>query len=141
MSSVLPAPLKKVWLVNRPEAAPQARHELLLTARALGLDAEIVDRLELCTSEIVTNVVQHAGGATLTLCLTRTAERLRVEVRDSCARMPVAPGSAQEWDEGGRGLFIVAHQADDHGAYHADGGKVVWFEVVTWPKADPGTCV
>ncbi|MBO2451513.1 ATP-binding protein [Actinomadura barringtoniae] len=132
MSSALPAPLKKVWLGNRPESAAQARHELLLTARALGLAADVVDRLELCTSEIVTNVIQHADCSLLTMCFTRTAERLRVEVNDSSASMPVSsdPDLCQET---GRGLFIVAHQSDGHGAYRTRAGKTVWFEVIAWP--------
>ncbi|HEY7487875.1 MAG TPA: ATP-binding protein [Streptosporangiaceae bacterium] len=131
--STLPVPLKKVWLRNEPAAASNARREVILTARAWAIAEEIIDRLELCTSEIVTNAVQHAPGSAIRLLLTRTDERLRVEVHDSNGRLPSAH-TPDPYDESGRGLSLVAASADDHGAYLTNTGKVVWFDVIAWPK-------
>jgi anti-sigma regulatory factor (Ser/Thr protein kinase) len=133
VSCTLPIPLKKVWLRNEPEAAKNARREVALTARAWAVSDEVVDRAELCTSEVVTNAIQHAPGSAIRLLLTRADERLRVEVHDSSDRLPLAY-SADPYDESGRGLFLVAAYADDHGAYRTTVGKVVWFDVIAWPK-------
>lgn len=133
-SSTLPTPLKKVWLRNEAEAARHARREVVLTARAWTLPDEIIERIELCTSEIVTNAFRHAAGsAAIHLLLTRTNERLRVEVHDCSDLLPTGPAPDPD-DESGRGLFLVAAYADDYGAYLTSSGKVVWFDVIAWPK-------
>lgn len=133
VSCTLPLPLKKVWLRNEPQAAKHARNEVILTARSWAVAEEIIERAELCTSEIVTNAYRHASSSSIRLLLTRTNEWLRVEVHDFSDVLPSAR-SSDPYSESGRGLFLVAAYADDHGSYLTNAGKVVWFDIVAWPK-------
>ncbi|WP_432093027.1 ATP-binding protein [Streptomyces sp. bgisy100] len=92
------------------------------------------DVAELLISELVTNALVHTdSGAEVTAVLVqgrvaRTANRLRVEVRDFVPRRPAVrkPGSEAT---GGRGLVLVESLADSWGVQPQGPGKVVWFEL------------
>ncbi|MER5527118.1 ATP-binding protein [Streptomyces sp. NPDC002677] len=131
-------------LPHDPRAARVAR----MTVRAaLGGHGrhEILDLVELLTSELVTNAYRHTDGPA-SLRLTALPDgRLRVGVWDShpCVpapfgeppwdRVPLAPADAEE----GRGLHLVQEYADSWGGWPVgDGGpldrgagKLLWFEV------------
>ncbi len=63
-----------------------------------------------------------------TLRLRRGAAAVWVEVFDADLRMPRIR-SAEETDEGGRGLYLVDHIAGRWGTRPTKKGKVVWFEM------------
>src|SRR5262245_27728855 len=63
-----------------------------------------------------------------TLRLRRGAAAVWVEVFDADLRMPRIR-SAEETDEGGRGLYLVDHIASRWGTRPTKNGKVVWFEM------------
>ncbi|MBH1938418.1 ATP-binding protein [Streptomyces sp. AV19] len=105
---------------------------------------------ELLTSELVTNALLHTdGGAVVSAVLTGgpaalAKGRLRVEVRDLCARRPALRASAAAPDPGnpgggtadvsgtatsGRGLLLVDSLADCWGVRAHGVGKAVWFEL------------
>ncbi len=105
---------------------------------------EVLDAVELLTSEMVTNTYRHTNGPA-SLRLTALADgRLRVGVWDSDPRIP-APFDTSPSDrvplappdaEGGRGLRLVQEYADCWGGWPlSDGmldrgaGKLLWFEV------------
>ena len=108
---------------------------------------EILDAVELLTSEMVTNTYLHTNGPA-SLRLTALADgRLRVGVWDSHPRIP-APFAGPPHDHvplvpvhagGGRGLRLVQEYADCWGGVSigslGDGvldrgaGKLLWFEV------------
>ncbi|MGW4908147.1 ATP-binding protein [Streptomyces sp. NPDC004270] len=131
-------------LPHDPRAARVAR----MTVRAaLGSHGrhEILDLVELLTSELVTNAYRHTDGPA-SLRLTALPDgRLRVGVWDSHPRVP-APFGEPPWDrvplapadaEEGRGLHLVQEYADSWGGWPiGDGGpldrgagKLLWFEV------------
>ncbi|MFE4968294.1 ATP-binding protein [Streptomyces sp. NPDC056660] len=131
-------------LPHDPRAARVAR----MTVRAaLGGHGryEILDLVELLTSELVTNAYRHTDGPA-SLRLTALPDgRLRVGVWDSHPRVP-APFGEPPWDrvplapvdaEEGRGLHLVQEYADSWGGWPiGDGGpldrgagKLLWFEV------------
>jgi anti-sigma regulatory factor (Ser/Thr protein kinase) len=131
-------------LPHDPRAARVAR----MTVRAaLGGHGrhEILDVVELLTSEMVTNAYRHTNGPA-SLRLTALPDgRLRVGVWDSHPRIP-APFGEPPWDrvpltpadaEEGRGLHLVQEYADSWGGWPiGDGGpldrgagKLLWFEV------------
>ncbi|MFF1305222.1 ATP-binding protein [Streptomyces sp. NPDC058307] len=126
-------------LPRNPRAARVAR----MTVRAV-LDShgrpELLDTVELLTSELVTNTYLHTTGPA-SLRLTALADgRLRVGVWDSHPRVPALFGEAPSDNvpsdcDGGRGLHLVRAYADRWGGWSfADGpfdrraGKLLWFE-------------
>jgi len=112
------------WMLTPGPDAPRRARQLLRTC----LDASDVhsEDVELLVSELVANVVRHAGTAAA-LRFSDTGDRIRVEVEDGSAHRPVPvtePGV-----HGGYGLRIVEALADSWGIELTDGGKVVWFEL------------
>lgn len=126
---------------------PRAVRVARMTVRA-ALDGhgmrDIVDSVELLTSELVTNACRHTKGPA-SLRLTGLSDgRLRVGVWDSHPYVPAPFGGAGEKlaplapDEAecGRGLRLVQEHADSWGGWAlgdaAPGrgaGKLLWFEV------------
>ncbi len=81
-------------------------------------------------SELVSNVVRHAGtaGNDLDLRLDAGPGWLRIEVRDSDWRLP-APRIPGELDESGFGFVLIEALAAKWGADRTPAGKVVWAEL------------
>jgi anti-sigma regulatory factor (Ser/Thr protein kinase) len=89
---------------------------------------EVVETVELLTSEVITNALVHA----------RSAPELAVRVRPRCVRVevvddsPVIPirRSIDAEALSGRGIAIVESLASNWGVTDiSDDGKTVWFEV------------
>lgn len=119
------------------EAAPAEVH-LLRRATVKQLSRwgtpVAVDEAELLVAELATNVVKHVGkGASATLILEWTGERLRLEVHD---KSPVVPSlrTAGCDQECGRGLHLLASLAIEWGTVLTAAGKAVWCEI--GPSAD-----
>ncbi|WP_328771230.1 ATP-binding protein [Streptomyces sp. NBC_00286] len=130
-------------LPHDPRAARVARMTVRAALNGHGM-AEVLDPVELLTSELVTNAYRHTKGPA-SLRLTALGDgRLRVGVWDSSShipapfdkppgdRVPPAPADA----EGGRGLLLVREYASTWGGWPlGDGllgrgaGKLLWFEV------------
>jgi anti-sigma regulatory factor (Ser/Thr protein kinase) len=106
-------------------SAAAVRHQVRELMRRWELQDLAADT-ELMTSELVTNVIQHAGGDRYTVVISVSAGLLVVEVFDAEPRMPVLcePDPARER---GRGLATVAALAKDWGASSCPQGKCVWF--------------
>jgi anti-sigma regulatory factor (Ser/Thr protein kinase) len=106
---------------------------------------EVLDVVELLTSELVTNAYRHTHGPA-SLRLTALGDgRLRVGVRDSnphipapfdkrpAEQLPPAPPDA----DNGRGLHLIQADATSWGGWPIGGGglmdrgagKLLWFEV------------
>lgn len=95
--------------------------------RSWALLPEVVDTATLLASEMVTNGLVHGrGDVELRLRLTR--DRLVLEALDEGRHMP-RRRRANDDDEGGRGLHLVAALADRWGFRAVDDGKVVWAEI------------
>ncbi len=84
----------------------------------------IKDTAVLLTSELVTNAFIHsASPAEVSVSLTDEAT---ICVRDADTG-PLLARTAGEFDEGGRGMFLVDQLADRWGTEHYRGRKTVWF--------------
>lgn len=110
-----------------PASVPEARQFCRDVLAGRCSDA-VLDMVELCASELVTNAVLHA----------RTAVRLSVELTDSAVRIQVqdsSPVSPQRVPHSrsaatGRGLGLVSSLCEEWGSYPLPGiGKVVWCDV------------
>jgi anti-sigma regulatory factor (Ser/Thr protein kinase) len=91
------------------------------------VDEEIVSAAVICVSELVTNVVQHAGtSARVTMEL---ADRLLVTVEDTGSWSAPRTGREDPSASQGRGLALVAAVSDAMGHARGVEGSTVWFEL------------
>lgn len=91
-------------------------------------DAGSRDSVLLILSELLGNAVKAAVGPTISLRLSWTARRVRIEVADDNPQLPSSRQPALT-DEGGRGLFLVDQLATRWGSHRVGKGKCVWAEV------------
>lgn len=111
-------------LPEDPRAAGQARQYIRAQLAAWGL-TDLVLTTELLVSELVGNVIRHASGPVrLRLLRSRT---LVCEVYDGSLNTPRIR-RADNTDEGGRGLQLVAALSRHWGARYLQGGKCIWTE-------------
>jgi hypothetical protein len=82
---------------------------------------------ELVVSELVTNAIRY-GAPPIRLRLIHDAATLICEGSDAS---PTAPHlrRARTWDEGGRGLLLVAQLTHRWGSRHTAEGKTIWAEL------------
>ncbi|WP_149264686.1 ATP-binding protein [Actinomadura sp. K4S16] len=104
---------------------------------ALELEGIGAEDVQLITSELATNAVEHGAGDRMALVLTGDGERVRVELTDGGGGEPRvrAPGDDEE---GGRGLVIVTAVAERWGVRREGGGTCVWAEVARTDRSVPG---
>lgn len=87
-----------------------------------------VEAAVLVASELVSNVVLHAGTQPFDITVDLRAPTVRIEVRDSTNQLP-RPREFDEESAGGRGLHIVERLSTAWGARPEGHGKVVWVEL------------
>ncbi|MGW2051479.1 ATP-binding SpoIIE family protein phosphatase [Streptomyces sp. NPDC001858] len=108
-----------------PAAVSQARSDVARQLGVWGLE-ELSFTAELVVSELVTNAVRY-GRAPILLRLIHDRSLL-CEVSDASSTTPHLR-RARVFDEGGRGLLLVAQLAEQWGTRHSRGGKTVWAEL------------
>ncbi|MCB5181972.1 SpoIIE family protein phosphatase [Streptomyces sp. SMC 277] len=115
-----------VWdLSSDPSVVGQARRCTTDQLTAWGLeDASFVT--ELLVSELVTNAIRY-GRPPIQLRLIHENSTLICEVSDANNTAPHMR-RARIFDEGGRGLLLVAQLAQRWGTRHAAVGKTIWAE-------------
>jgi anti-sigma regulatory factor (Ser/Thr protein kinase) len=132
--------LRKGWLVRavislpaHPRSTRDARQFVCTTLHDWSLD-DLSPEAELLASELVTNVVLHAGTAFEVALTHDDSEPLRVEVRDGSRRSPRRRRYSEEAATG-RGMLLVESLALRHGVEVDDEGKRVWFELAPEVRA------
>ncbi len=117
-----------VAFTAHPEEVARLRRAVEIHLKAWGLDDQ-VDAVQLCVSELVSNIVTHVGvGTPASLALSTGGQRLRVEVHDPDSRALPTLVDAEADAEGGRGMALVAALADRWGVQVYDDHKVTWCE-------------
>ncbi len=116
-------------LTLAPERAHvrRARRFVVEIAHSVRQD-DLADVVELLTSEVVTNVVLHAGGDSMRITVQWSPPTFRVEVCDHNASAPRPTDYAAEATTG-RGLALVDELSSAWGTAPLPDGKSVWFEV------------
>lgn len=110
-----------------PESVRAAREFVAAALAAWSLD-DLSEVATLCTSEVATNAIRHAGTAFRLAVEARTAEVL-VEVEDRGGGEPTVELPDAE-AESGRGMWLVTATSGRWGSETLrSGGKVVWFSV------------
>lgn len=85
-------------------------------------------------SELVTNAIRHAEPP-IELRLLR-GRHLICEVSDASNTAPHLR-RARTYDEGGRGLLLVAQLSRGWGTRHTGTGKTIWAELALDPSESP----
>ncbi|MDT0344372.1 SpoIIE family protein phosphatase [Streptomyces litchfieldiae] len=124
-TSVLGADQVSTWpLPMVPEAVARARRMAVEQMDIWGL-AELAFPTELIVSELVTNAIRY-GNPPVQLRLIR-GDTLVCEVSDASSSAPHLR-RARTFDEGGRGLLLVAQVAERWGSRRTATGKTIWTE-------------
>ncbi|MGW2027649.1 ATP-binding protein [Streptomyces decoyicus] len=103
----------------------RVRHMRTITTaflRKWHMGDPLADYIVLAVSELVTNAVQHGNGK-IGLRVRYAAGELRIEVSDGNPK-PAELRSADDDDESGRGMFIVAFFSNDWGV--SEDGTTTW---------------
>src|SRR4051812_3570091 len=100
----------RMVIAAAPHAVRHVRRGARGQARWWGMP-QVAEAAELAVSEVLTNVVRHAGVTVCAVSFLRYPEGMRVEVRDGCPGLPV-PRRGDGLAEGGRGLALLAAVTD-----------------------------
>lgn len=126
-----PVPARVRLPFGAGDDAPAAARDAVRSAcRNWGL-AGIAERAAQVASELVTNVVEHAGTPGV-LIVTHRPLFLHIAVRDGTSDPPLL---AHPSEDGGFGLALVAALSSGWGTRIVPDGKVVWATLRIWPGA------
>ncbi|CAL9601700.1 hypothetical protein SUDANB58_05452 [Streptomyces sp. enrichment culture] len=123
----LPASRVATWDIPAdPSLVGPIRKQVLDQLAAWALtDASFT--AELVVSELVTNAIRY-GAPPIRLRLIHDTATLICEVSDTSHTAPHLR-RAKTWDEGGRGLLLVAQLTQRWGSRHTAEGKTIWAEL------------
>jgi anti-sigma regulatory factor (Ser/Thr protein kinase) len=134
-----------VRMVARPESVPAARR-FVSDALTLWGRERLVEDVELCASELVTNATLHSGGTYFHIELEENSGAVHLAVADTgmgavdvLARQPDLSDAlfddlnADDAAATGRGMFLVSALAAAWGIDELPAGKRVWAEFRTDP--------
>lgn len=113
---------------STPVSAGEARRFVESVLMDAGFD-QLAYLATMLTSELVANAILHTGTP-LTVVVLVDGDRIRVEVHDGSAQLPVRKHYSN-MSGTGRGLVLVERMAQDWGWDRTTGtkGKAVWFEL------------
>ncbi|MFI1658170.1 SpoIIE family protein phosphatase [Streptomyces sp. NPDC020472] len=121
-------------LPSDPAAVSGARGFASDVLTAWGLE-ELSFTTELVVSELVTNAIRYGKSPIQLRLVLQTT--LTCEVSDASSTAPHLR-RARIFDEGGRGLLLVAQLTERWGARHNREGKVIWAEQALPADSGPG---
>ncbi|MFF3915021.1 ATP-binding protein [Streptomyces sp. NPDC001852] len=121
-----------------PEEVVALRRVLKIHLRLWGLP-ELIDSVQLCLSELVSNVIRHVGpGTPSTLVVSMYGTRLHIEIHDPDSRALPTLIDANGDAESGRGMALVAACSDRWGVQLLPDRKVTWVEFETTSSTPNG---
>ncbi|GAQ60287.1 SpoIIE family protein phosphatase [Streptomyces scabiei] len=115
------------WSIPADPAFVARTRQYVLTQMALWGISESAFTAELVVSELVTNAIRH-GVPPIQLRLIHDDTTLICEVSDGSGTAPHLR-RAKTFDEGGRGLLLVAQLTQRWGSRHTEDGKTIWAEL------------
>ncbi|MGH8973933.1 MAG: zf-HC2 domain-containing protein [Acidimicrobiia bacterium] len=117
--------VRRIWLDPLASSTPAARRFAAWALVNWGA-TEMLDVVQLLTSELVTNAVVHVRSP-LELVLDRRPDALHVEIRGAATRR--ADSMLNAVADPGHCLLLLEAMADAWGAADEDANRVVWFEI------------
>jgi anti-sigma regulatory factor (Ser/Thr protein kinase) len=134
---------RRAWelpFLAEPEEVAALRRVLRIHLAIWGLQ-ELTLAVQLCVSELVTNVITHVGAGTpTTLAVSMNGTRLRIEVHDPDTRALPTLVDATDDAETGRGMALVTATTDRWGVQLLHDRKVTWCEFTTALHAPDRHC-
>ncbi|WBB69802.1 SpoIIE family protein phosphatase [Micromonospora sp. WMMD812] len=112
-----------------PTAPSRVRHWMTAQLGEWQVPEAVVGAAVLCTSELTTNALLHAGTAAR-VEIDLSAERLLVSVADSGTRGTVTRAQTDTLSSRGRGLGLIEELSDAWGTDPTVRGSTVWFEIL-----------
>jgi PAS domain S-box-containing protein len=123
----LPASRVATWDIPADPALVAAIRKQVVDQLASWQLTETSFTAELVVSELVTNAIRY-GAPPIRLRLIHDTATLICEVSDTNHTAPHLR-RAKTWDEGGRGLLLVAQLTERWGSRHTTEGKTIWAEL------------
>ncbi|MEV4478211.1 SpoIIE family protein phosphatase [Micromonospora coxensis] len=116
-----------------PTAPSRVRHWMTAQLTDWQVPEAVIGAAVLCTSELTTNALLHAGTAARVV-IDLSAERLLVSVADSGTRGAVTRTQTDTLSSRGRGLGLIEQLSDAWGTDPTVRGSTVWFEILVPPQ-------
>ncbi|MFI7577168.1 SpoIIE family protein phosphatase [Micromonospora sp. NPDC049497] len=116
-----------------PTAPSRVRHWMTGQLTDWRVPESVIGAAVLCTSELTTNALLHAGTAAR-VEIDLSAERLLVSVADSGTRGTVTRAQTDTLSSRGRGLGLIEELSDAWGTDPTVRGSTVWFEILIPPE-------
>ncbi|OJF11892.1 ATP-binding SpoIIE family protein phosphatase [Couchioplanes caeruleus] len=115
-----------------PTGPSRVRQWMTTRLRDWGVPEPVIGAAILCTSELTTNALLHAGTPAH-VRIDLSAERLLVSVADTGTRGSVTRAHTDTLSSRGRGLGLIEELSDTWGTDPAVRGSTVWFEMLLPP--------
>jgi anti-sigma regulatory factor (Ser/Thr protein kinase) len=112
-----------------PTGPSRVRAWMAAKLREWQVPDPVVGAAVLCTSELTTNALLHAGTPA-SVRVDLTAERLLVSVADTGTRGSVTRTHTDALSSRGRGLGLIEELSDSWGTDPTVRGSTVWFEML-----------
>jgi len=119
-----------------PTGPSRVRQWMSTRLRDWAVPESVIGAAILCTSELTTNALLHAGTPAQ-VHIDLSAERLLVSVADTGTRGSVARARTDALSSRGRGLGLIEELSDTWGTDPTVRGSTVWFEMLI-PGGPPG---
>lgn len=121
--------VEQTWEISVPAAASELASLRRWARQVLherAAPGDVVDDIELATSELATNVIRHTGSDTVRVRVTRTWGAWILDVADA-ERAPTPAGRQlpPSDDPTGRGLYVVSSVMDRVDLVEVEGATVV----------------
>jgi GAF domain-containing protein/anti-sigma regulatory factor (Ser/Thr protein kinase) len=127
--AVKPSRSASMEVPAEPTAPSRVRHWLTAQLGEWQVPENVIGAAVLCTSELTTNALLHAGTAAR-VEIDLSAERLLVSVADSGTRGTVTRAQTDTLSSRGRGLGLIEELSDAWGTDPTVRGSTVWFEIL-----------
>ncbi len=112
-----------------PTGPSRVRQWMSARLREWSVPDPVIGAAILCTSELTTNALLHAGTPAQ-VHIDLNAERLLVSVADTGTRGSVIRAHADTMSSRGRGLGLIEELSDSWGTDPTVRGTTVWFEIL-----------
>lgn len=130
--ALMPSRSASMEVPAEPTAPSRVRHWMTAQLGEWRVPEAIVGAAVLCTSELTTNALLHAGTAAR-VEIDLSPERLLVSVADSGTRGTVTKAQTDTLSSRGRGLGLIEQLSDAWGTDPTVRGSTVWFEILIPP--------